>query len=402
MVRGITKLLCDKGDLGGDVMSRFDEIIDRNTPEDLKHAKIEGIDDLLPMWVADMDFKCPDEVIKALVEQAERGVFGYSEADESYYKALTGWYKRRYRWEVESDTVITLPGVVLGISYAIRALTKENDSVLIFEPLYGPIGRAVKCSGRNLVISDLVLKDRHYEIDFDDVENKIRENDVKMLIICNPHNPAGRVWTREELLKIGDICLKNNMVIVSDEIHADFVYSGHKHIPIASLSEDLKKITVTCTSATKSFNIAGIQAANIVIANKAMRDAVDRTAFSTGAFGLNIMGLVATRAAYNYGDKWMDELVTYLEGNIELVKSRLEGTKLKVTDIEGTYLMWIDASEMGMDDPSKFFLENAHIKFSEGTFFSKKADQFIRMNIACPRSVVSEALDRMLKLPEIR
>ena len=172
------------------------------------------------------------------------------------------------------------------------------------------------------------MKGSRYEIDFEDFENKVRENDVKMLIFCTPHNPAGRVWTREELLKVGDICLKNHMLIVCEEIHADFVYSGHKHIPIASLSEELKKITVTCTSATKSFNIAGIQAANIVIAEDSMRRVVDKNAFSTGAFGLNIMGLVATRAAYTYGDKWMDELVSYLEGNIERVKSRLAGTNL--------------------------------------------------------------------------
>ena len=382
-------------------MSVFDEIVDRNDPEDIKHAKIDGIDDLIPMWVADMDFKSPDEVIESLVEQAKKGVFGYPEADGSYDKALIGWYKRRYGWEVDPKTVLKLPGVVLGMTYAIRALTKEHDSVLIFEPLYGPIAKSVKGNGRNLVISDLVLRGSRYEIDFDDFETKVRENNVKMLILCNPHNPVGRVWTREELLKIGDICIKNHMVIVSDEIHADFVYSGHVHIPIASLSEELKKITVTCTSATKSFNIAGIQAANIVIADDSMRRAVDKVSLSTGAYGLNIMGLVATRAAYTYGGKWMDELVSYLEGNIELVKSRLSGTKLKVTDIEGTYLMWIDASALGMDDTAKFFLDNAHIRFSEGTFFSKKATQFIRMNIACPRSVVNEALDRMLSLPEI-
>ena len=382
-------------------MINFDELIDRNTPEDIKHAKIEGIDDLIPMWVADMDFKCPDEVIEALSEQAKRGVFGYPEADESYDKALTGWYKRRHGWDVDPKTVLKLPGVVLGIYDSIMALTKEGDSILIFEPLYGPIGRAVKGSGRNLVVSDLVMNDSHYEIDFDDFEKKVRENDVKMLIFCNPHNPAGRVWTREELLKVGDICLKNHMVIVCDEIHADFVYSGHKHIPFASLSEEIKKITVTCTSATKSFNIAGIQAANIVIADDTIRRAVDRYSLTTGAYGLNIMGLVATRAAYTYGDKWMDELISYLEGNIELVKSRLAGTKLKVTDIEGTYLMWIDASALGMEDPSKFFLDKAHIRFSEGTFFSKKADQFIRINVACPRSIVNEALDRILAIPEI-
>ena len=380
----------------------FDEIVDRNTPEDIKHKKIDGIDDLIPMWVADMDFKSPPEVIESLVEQAKRGVYGYPEADASYDNAVVDWFKRRHGWEVDPKTILKLPGVVLGVSLAVRALTNENDSVMIFEPLYGPIAKTIKGNKRNLVISDLVRRDSRYEIDFDDMENKIRENDVKMLILCNPHNPVGRVWTKEELLKIGKICLKNQIIIVSDEIHADFVYSGHKHIPIASLSDELKKITVTCTSATKSFNIAGIQAANIVIADDSMRRAVDKMALTTGAYGLNIMGLVATRAAYTYGDKWMDELRAYLEGNIELVKSRLAGTKLKVTDIEGTYLMWIDASKLFVEDPTKYFLENAHIKFSEGNFFSKKAGQFIRMNIACPRSVVNEALDRMLKLPAIR
>jgi len=382
-------------------MINFDELIDRNTPEDIKHAKIDGINDLIPMWVADMDFKSPVEVIEALTEQAKRGVYGYPEADESYDKAVAGWFKRRYGWDVDPKTVLKMPGVVLGISDSIMALTKEGDSILIFEPLYGPIGRAVKGHGRNLVVSDLVRKGSRFEIDFDDFENKVRENNVKMLIFCNPHNPVGRVWTKEELTKVGEICLKYHMVIVCDEIHADFVYSGHKHIPFASLSEEIKKITVSCTSATKSFNIAGIQAANLVIADDSMRRAVDRYSLTTGAYGLNIMGLVATRAAYTYGDKWMDELITYLEGNIELVKNRLAGTKLKVTDIEGTYLMWIDASSMGLEDPSKFFLDKAHIRFSEGTFFSKKADQFIRMNVACPRSVVNEALDRILKLPEI-
>jgi cystathionine beta-lyase len=379
-------------------MNIFDEIVDRSTPEDLKHRKIEGIDDLIPMWVADMDFKSPDEVVNALVEQSKRGVFGYSEADETYDKAVTDWFMRRYGWNVDPKTVLKLPGVILGISLAIRALTSIHDSILIFEPLYGPIAKSVKGNERNLVISDLVRNGNRYEIDFDDMERKIIKNDVKMLILCNPHNPVGRVWTKDELKQIADTCLKYHMIIVSDEIHADFVYSGHRHIPIASLSDEVKKITVTCTSATKSFNIAGIQAANIVIADDSMRRAVDKMSLTTGAFGLNVMGLVATRAAYTYGDKWIDELKVYLEKNIEFVKTRLFGTKLKVTDIEGTYLMWIDASELLCDDPSRFFLEKAHIKFSEGSFFSKKTDRFIRMNVACPRSVVNEAMDRMLKL----
>ena len=373
-------------------MYNFDEIVNRNTPEDLKYEKIEGIDDLIPMWVADMDFRTPAKVREALVEQAERGIFGYSEADRTYNEALVNWFKKRYDFDVDPKTVLKLPGVVLGISLAIRALTSPDDSILIFEPLYGPIAKTIKGNGRNLVISDLVRNGMHYEIDFDDMEKKIAENNVKMLVLCNPHNPVGRVWTRDELLKIGDICLKNNMLIVSDEIHADFIYSGHKHIPIASLSDDLSKITVTCTAATKSFNLAGIQAANIIIADDSM---------ITGAYGLNVMGLVATRAAYTYGEAWLNELRAYLEQNYELVKTRLAGTKLKVTDVEGTYLIWIDASEIPADDPTKFFLDKAHVRFSDGPFFSKKAKNFFRVNIACPRSVVNEALDRILKLPEI-
>lgn len=383
-------------------MISFDEIVSRNTPEDIKYGKIEGIDDLIPMWVADMDFKSPKQVIDSLVSVANNGVFGYSEADSSYDRAVTDWFMKRYGWNVDPDTILKLPGVVLGVSLAIRALTEVNDSILIFEPLYGPIGRSVRGNGRNLVISDLVRNGSRYEIDFDDMERKIIENNVKMFVLCNPHNPVGRVWTREELLKIGDICLRNNVLIVSDEIHADFIYSGKKHIPIASLSDELNKITVTCTSATKTFNIAGIQASNVVISDAGMRRTVDKCSMVTGAYGLNIMGIAATRAAYNYGEEWLDELNKYIESNYELVKSRLAGTKLKVTDEEGTYLIWIDASEVECEDPAKFFLDKAHIRFSEGVFFSKKAKGFIRMNIACPRSVVNEALDRMLKLPEIR
>lgn len=382
-------------------MYDFDEIVNRNTPEDIKYERIDGIDDLIPMWVADMDFRSPKEVIDSLVKVSQNGVFGYSEADEFYDKALTDWFKKRYDWNVDPKTVLKLPGVVLGVSLSIRALTKPGDSVMIFEPLYGPIGRAVKGNDRKLVISDLVCAGSRYEIDFEDAERKIKENSVKMLVLCNPHNPVGRVWKREELLRIGDLCLKNHVIIVSDEIHADFIYSGHKHIPIASLSEELNKITVTCTSATKSFNIAGIQAANIVIADDSMRRAVDKCSLATGAFGLNIMGIAATRSAYQYGEEWLDELNRYIEGNYELVKSRLADTKLKVTDVEGTYLIWIDASEVDSENPARLFLDKTHIRFSEGVFFSKSAKGFIRMNIACPRSVVNEALDRMLNLPEI-
>ena len=380
----------------------FDEIVNRNTPEDIKYSDIKGISDLIPMWVADMDFRSPVEVRKVLSDISTRGIFGYSEADPSYDKALVDWFKRRYDVEIDPGTVLKLPGVVLGISLSVRALTEPGDSILIFEPLYGPIAKCIKGNGRKLVTSDLVRAGSRYEIDFDDMQRKIKDNNVKMLVLCNPHNPVGRVWTREELLKIGDICLENDMVIVSDEIHADFVYAGHKHIPVASLSDDLRKITVTCTSPTKTFNLAGIQAANIIIADDSMRRAVDRLSLVTGAYGLNVMGIAATRAAYTYGEVWLDELLEYLSGNITLVRNRLKDTKLKVTDIEGTYLMWIDASELCVSDPAEFFLDKAHVRLSEGGFFGNSGKDFIRMNVACPKSVVNEALDRILAVPGVK
>ena len=383
-------------------MFDFDELVPRNTPEDIKYEKLEGINDLIPMWVADMDFRCPEEVSNALAEQSKRGIFGYSEADKTYDDAVVNWFKKRYNWDVDPKTCLKLPSVILALSLSIRALTKPDDSILIMEPLYGAISRTVKMTGRRLVVSELELKGSRYEIVFDDMEKKIRENNVRMFVLCNPHNPAGRVWSRDELTRMGDICLRNNVLIVSDEIHADFIFSGHEHIPIASLSNEINKITVTCTSPTKTFNLAGIQAANIFVADESMRRKIDLLSVATGAFGLNVMGIVATRAAYTYGEEWVNELITYLEGNATLVRSRLEGTKLKMIDIEGTYLIWIDASKVTDEDPTAFFLKNAHVRFSEGLFFGKSGEHFFRMNIACPRSMLNEALDRILEVPGVR
>ena len=383
-------------------MFDFDELVPRNTPEDIKYEKLEGINDLIPMWVADMDFRCPEEVSNALAEQSKRGIFGYSEADKTYDDAVVNWFKKRYNWDVDPKTCLKLPSVILALSLSIRALTKPDDSILIMEPLYGAISRTVKMTGRRLVVSELELKGSRYEIVFDDMEKKIRENNVRMFVLCNPHNPAGRVWSRDELTRMGDICLRNNVLIVSDEIHADFIFSGHEHIPIASLSNEINKITVTCTSPTKTFNLAGIQAANIFVADDSMRRKIDLLSVATGAFGLNVMGIVATRAAYTYGEEWVNELITYLEGNATLVRSRLEGTKLKMIDIEGTYLIWIDASKVTDEDPTAFFLKNAHVRFSEGLFFGKSGEHFFRMNIACPRSMLNEALDRILEVPGVR
>ena len=374
-------------------MYDFDSVINRNTPDDIKYEKVDGIDDLIPMWVADMDLKSPPEVIAALEKVATNGIYGYSQADKAYYDAVTGWFKRRFDWDVTADQIITLPGVIMAITYSIRVLTKENDHVMIFEPVYGPFRRCVEGSGRSLTVCELKERNGHYEVDLDEMRRKIVEDDVKLLVWCSPHNPGGRVWTYDELKAVSDICLENDVFIVSDEIHADLTLGGRKHIPMAKISDEIKNRCVVLTSPTKSFNIAGIQAANIIAANKEVYQKIDREAYVTGAFGLNKMGIAATKAAYNEGEKWLDELLEYIEGNVDLLIDELKDTDLKVMRPEGTYLVWIDCK--GHKDFEDTLLRKVHIRVSEGKFFGQGGDGFIRVNVACPRSVLKEAIRRI-------
>ena len=317
-------------------MYDFDSIVNRNTPDDIKYEKVEGIDDLIPMWVADMDFRSPPEVTDALIHTASEGIYGYSEADKTYDDAVIGWMRRRHDWEVTSDQILKLPGVVLAISYAIRVLTENNDHVMIFEPVYGPFRRCVKGSGRLLTAVQLKNSGGHYEIDFDEMESRIIEDDVKLLLWCSPHNPGGRVWTEDELRTVADICKRHGVFIVSDEIHADLTLYGHKHIPMARIAGDG---CVVLTAPTKTFNIAGIQAANIISSNRDILRRIDREAVTTGAYGLGKMGISATRAAYTYGEPWLNELISYLESNIDLLREELKDTGLKMMEPEGTYLV---------------------------------------------------------------
>ena len=372
------------------VMYDFDCIVNRNTPDDIKYEKIKGIDDLIPLWVADMDFKSPPEVIEALTDTVSRGIFGYSEADKTYDEAVINWFGKRFDWNITGDQIIKLPGVVLAISCAVRALTKENDHVMIMEPVYGPFRRCVEGNGRILTRGQLKNVNNHYEVDLEEMEKKIIEDEVKLLIWCSPHNPGGRVWTEEELRSVSDICKKHGVFIVSDEIHADLTLYGHKHIPMAKAAGDG---CVVLTAPTKTFNIAGIQAANIISSNKEVIRKIDSEAFTTGAYGLNKMGISATRAAYTYGGPWLAELLAYIEGNIDLLRDELKDTKLIMMEPEGTYLVWIDCSYYG--NISKKLLTKAHVRVSEGSFFGENCENFIRINTACPRSVLREGIRRI-------
>lgn len=371
-------------------MYDFDSIVNRNTPDDIKYEKINGIDDLIPLWVADMDFKSPPEVIDELVRVASNGIYGYSEADKSYDYAVINWFKTRFDWEFTSDQFIKLPGVVLAISYAVRVLTNDNDHVMIFEPVYGPFRRCVEGNGRKLTIEQLKIVNGRFKVDIEEMEKKIAEDDVKLLIWCSPHNPGGRVWTEDELIAVADICKKHGVFIVSDEIHSDLTLYGNRHIPMAKIAGDN---CVVLTAPTKTFNIAGIQAANIVSSNKDVLKKIDKEALTTGAFGLNKMGIAATRAAYTYGASWLDELLKYIEGNVAFLREELKDTDLIMMKPEGTYLVWIDCSSH--KNFAMTLLKDAHVRVSKGSFFGLGGENFIRVNVACPRSVLKEAIKRM-------
>ena len=374
-------------------MYDFDSVVNRNTPDDIKYERIDGIDDLIPMWVADMDFKSPPEVVDELVRVASNGIYGYSEADETYDEAVINWFDKRFDWHVTSDQILKIPGVIVAISCAVRVFTKPDDHVMILEPVYGPFRRCVEGNGRKLTIEELKPVNGRYEIDITEMERKIEEDDAKLLIWCSPHNPGGRVWTREELQSVAEICRRHGVFIVSDEIHADLTLYGHKHIPMAKAAGDN---CIVLTSPTKTFNIAGIQAANAVSTNAEALYKLDKEAMVTGAFGLNKMGIAATRAAYTYGKPWLTELQAYLEKNIDLLRDTLKDTDLVMMEPEGTYLVWIDCS--AYENFAGRLLKEAHVRVSEGSFFGNGGENYIRLNVACPRSVLKEALGRIISI----
>ena len=380
----------------------FDEIIDRKNTNSLKwdYAKKRGKpEDVLPLWVADMDFRTPIEVINAIKEKAIHGIFGYSEPLDSYFEALNSWTKRHYNYSISSNNIILVPGIVFGIYQSIKALTNEGDSVLISEPVYYPFKESILDTKRNLVVSKLVNNNGHYEFDFNDFENKIIENNVKVYILCNPHNPVGRVWKREELLKIKDITLKHNVIVISDEIHADFIYSNNEFTSYATLGLDSLNNSIICISPSKTFNLAGLHNGNLFIKNNSLKRRVKKSINETGYSQSNIMGIVAAEAAYKYGDKWHKELIKYLENNLSYVRNFIKDKlpKVKLIEPEGTYLIWLDFSKLGLSDSdlNKIIINKAKLWLDEGNIFGEIGEYFERINIACPLSLLKTALNKL-------
>lgn len=377
----------------------FDKVVERRGTNCLKYdfAKERRMpEDVLPLWVADMDFPTAPAITDRLHQAVDHGIFGYSEGKESYFQAVHNWYKDHFGWDVERRWLIKNPGVVFGLAMAVKAYTKEGDGVLIQQPVYYPFSEVIEDNNRVLVNNSLKNIDGHYEIDFEDFERKIVENNVKLFILCNPHNPVGRVWTKEELLKLGEICVKHDVVVVSDEIHGDFIYPGHQHTVFASLSDEIADITITCTAPSKTFNLAGLQISNIFISNTNLRRKFRKEVAAAGYSQVNVMGLVACQAAYEEGREWLNQLKEYLVENLDFVRDYLKENipKVKLIEPEGTYLIWLDFREMGLskDELEDLIVNKAKLWLDSGAVFGEDGIGYQRINIACPRATLEKAL----------
>ncbi len=379
--------------------SIFDALIDRKNTGSIKYdfAVKRGLpEDVLPLWVADMDFRSPQCVIDALSERIRHGVFGYSDSGDTYIQVLQKWFRDRFGWEVKPEWLVKTPGVVYAVATAIRAYTGDGDAVLIQEPVYYPFRECILSNGRKLVVSELVYDGASYAIDFEDVEKKIRENSVKLFILCSPHNPVGRVWTKEELLRLGDICKRHQVIVVSDEIHADFVYPDHRHFVFSGLRPEYADFTVTCTAPTKTFNLAALQISNIFIPNASLRRAFRREIEKSGYSQLNIMGMVACEAAYAGGHAWLEELKAYLCGNLDFLRAFLNERlpQVRLVEPEGTYLVWLDMTRLQLDEKAldDLIIHKAKLWLDSGTMFGPSGKGFQRINIACPKLLLEKAL----------
>lgn len=382
------------------IQINFDKIINRDSTNSVKWGlrdTVFGTEDVLPMWVADMDFQPPKEVITALQERLEHGIFGYTYPAGSTAEAIRLWQKKRHGWHFKSDSVLYSPGVVPSIAMAIQAFTDEGDNVLLQSPVYTPFFEMVKKNGRNVINSPLKLIDHRYEIDFEDFEQKL-QNGVKLFLLCNPHNPGGRVWTEAELRRIGTLCKQYNCLIISDEIHSDLVYSPHRHFPIASIAE-FRDLTVTLIAPTKTFNLAGIQASAVISQNSKRRAEFKAIQAKQGFFSLSTFGIAGMEAAYMHGEKWLEELLSYLKTNINTAKAFIEKhlPQISFVDPEGTYLLWLDCRKLEMNDEQikKALLEKGKLGLELGPKYGIGGEKFVRMNIACPREILLDGLNRL-------
>lgn len=386
----------------------FDKIINRKGTNCLKYdfAVERGKPaEVLPLWVADMDFQVSEEITKSLHAAVEHGIYGYTQPKDPYYNAIMNWMKKNHQWETKREWIVKTPGVVFALSAAVKAFTKPGDAVLIQNPVYYPFTNIIRDNDRRVIDNTLVYEKRvtegksQYSIDYEDFERKIVQENIKLFILCNPHNPVGRVWTREELQYLGEICLRHHVIVVSDEIHNDFVYPGFEHTVFANVDPRFAEFTVTCTAPSKTFNLAGLQISNIFIPNETLREAFQKEIDKTGYDEPNALGAVACEAAYRGGQEWLDQLRAYLLENLNFLRAYLQEKipQIHLVEPEGTYLVWLDCSELGISgkELDQFIVEKAGLWLDGGAMFGPSGADFQRVNIACPRATLELALDKL-------
>ena len=381
----------------------FDEIIPREGTNCIKYDARDWIfntNDVLPLWVADMDFRAPDFIVDAIKKRAGHEIYGYTFRSDSYYKSIIGWMKRRHNWDIKKEWISSSPGVVPGLTLTIETFSKPGDEVIVQPPVYFPFFDCIKGTKRKLIENPLKIENGRYTFDFDDLKKKITEN-TKLLLLCNPQNPGGMVWKKEELEALSGICLENNIIVISDEIHSDLIFNKNKHIPFAILSEEAAKNCAILMAPSKTFNVAGLSTSLVIIPDKTKFNRYERT-LGVGHLGMgNIFGSVALEAAYSNGDEWLEQLLAYLWENFLLVETYFSKNlpKVKVMKPEATYLIWLDFTSYGMNDErlSKFIIKEAKVGLNNGGRFGTGGNGWMRINIGCPRSILQEGLERLVK-----
>ena len=392
----------EKSDLMAEKNLNFNEIADRKGTDCLKYdfAARRGMpEDVLPLWVADMDFKTSSYVEEALIERVKHGVFGYSEVGDKYFGTVAKWMKTHHNWEVKPQWLIKTPGVVFALAMAVNAYTDEGDAVLIQQPVYYPFSEVIEDNSRVIISNDLYLgEDNRYHIDFEDFEKKIVDNRIKLFLLCNPHNPSGRVFTREELTGMGDICLKHGVIVVSDEIHNDFVFKG-EHTVFSTVKKEYEDISIICTSPSKTFNLASMLISNIFIPDRKLKSKFRKEVDAAGISQLGVLGLIATETAYEKGEQWYENMLSYIRGNIDFVKYYVKDNLpgVNVVDGEGTYLLWLDFRKTGIDakELDRRVIYDAKLWLDSGKIFGKTGEGFQRINVATSRAIVRECLERI-------
>jgi cystathionine beta-lyase len=381
----------------------FDQLIDRQGTYSMKWDFLKekvGDEDIIPLWVADMDFAAPPPVVEVIKKRAAHGIYGYTGLTESYYQAVISWMKRRFSWQIEKEWIIFTPGVIPALHLAVQAFTQPGDKVIIQPPVYRPFRLAVENNGRRLIQNTLINEHGRYRMDLDNLKRQL-DDQARLLILCSPHNPVARVWRAEELKELVNLCLRRGIIIISDEIHADLVMPGFKHTPTALVSEDASEITVTCTAPNKTFNIAGLEMGNTIIPNHQLRSRFQQTLLKAGLFLANTFGIVATEVAYNQGEDWLTAVLEYIHHNYLFLKNYLTNhlPEIKITPLEGTYLVWLDFRAFKLSDKQlkEKLLREAKVWLDEGPKFGQGGEGFQRLNLACPRSLLEQALERIVQ-----